>query len=64
MEQFDFTILRELRKRAGLSIGEVSAESGVSAAVISLEDEIRSELAGSVRSTGSRASSASRRRSC
>ena len=35
MEQFDFTILRELRKRAGLSIGEVSAESGVSAAVIS-----------------------------
>ena len=35
MEQFDFTILRELRKRAGLSFGEVSAESGVSAAVIS-----------------------------
>jgi len=35
MEQFDFTILRDLRKQAGLSIGELSAESGVSAAVIS-----------------------------
>ena len=35
MAEFDFTILRELRKRSGLSIGEVSAGSGVSAAVIS-----------------------------
>ena len=35
MEEFDFTILRDLRKRAGMSIGELSAESGVSAAVIS-----------------------------
>jgi len=35
MEQFDFTILRDLRKRAGMSIGALSAESGVSAAVIS-----------------------------
>mgnify|MGYP001837380540 CR=1 FL=1 len=62
MEQFDFTILRELRKRAGLSIGEVSAESGVSAAVISkLErNRTRAELDTLYR----RASSASRRRSC
>jgi transcriptional regulator with XRE-family HTH domain len=32
---YDFSILRELRKRAGLNIADVSERSGVSAAVIS-----------------------------
>jgi len=32
---FDFSVLRTLRKRAGLTIGEVSRRSGVSQAVIS-----------------------------
>lgn len=32
---YDFTVLREMRKREGLTIGEVSQSSGVSAAVIS-----------------------------
>ena len=32
---FDFSVLRDLRKRDGLSIGQVSQSSGVSAAVIS-----------------------------
>lgn len=46
MEVFDFSILRELRKRSNLSIAEVSAESGVSAPVISkLErNQTRAEL--------------------
>ena len=46
MEQFDFSILRDLRKRAKLSISEVSAGSGVSASVISkLErNQSRAEL--------------------
>lgn len=35
MADFDFSILRELRKGAGLSIAELSGRSGVSAAVIS-----------------------------
>ncbi len=35
MEEFDFSILRDLRKKAGLSINELAAESGVSAPVIS-----------------------------
>ena len=35
MKAFDFGILRLLRKRAGLSIGEASERSGVSPAVIS-----------------------------
>jgi transcriptional regulator with XRE-family HTH domain len=34
-QMFDFKILRELRKRAGLNIADVSERSGVSAAVIS-----------------------------
>jgi transcriptional regulator with XRE-family HTH domain len=33
--QFDFTVLRELRKRSGLTIQEVSSQSGVSPSVIS-----------------------------
>jgi len=32
---YDFSILRDLRKRSGLNIADVSARSGVSAAVIS-----------------------------
>ena len=32
---FDFSVVRGLRKRAGMTIGEVSQRSGVSAAVIS-----------------------------
>lgn len=32
---FDFSVLRELRKRSGQTIGQVSERSGVSAAVIS-----------------------------
>lgn len=32
---YDFAVLRDLRKRAGLTIGEVCGRSGVSAAVIS-----------------------------
>ena len=34
-DMYDFTVLRELRKREGLSIAAVSTRSGVSAAVIS-----------------------------
>lgn len=34
-ELFDFSILRELRKQAGLNIADVAERSGVSAAVIS-----------------------------
>ncbi|MEX2382109.1 MAG: XRE family transcriptional regulator [Opitutales bacterium] len=34
-KMFDFSILRQLRKREGLNIGEVSRRSGVSSAVIS-----------------------------
>ena len=34
-ELFDFSVLRDLRKQAGLSIAEVAERSGVSAAVIS-----------------------------
>ncbi len=43
---FDFSILRELRKRENLTIGEVSGRSGVSIAVISkLErNQTRAEL--------------------
>lgn len=46
MSSFDFTVLRELRRNAGLSIAEVSAKSGVSPAVISkLErNQSRAEL--------------------
>ena len=35
MELFDFSILRDLRKKANLNIADVSAESGVAASVIS-----------------------------
>ncbi len=46
MESFDFSILRDLRKKAGLSIADVSGAAGVSAAVISkLErNQTRAEL--------------------
>ena len=46
MELFDFSILRDLRKKAQLSIADVSAGSGVSASVISkLErNQTRAEL--------------------
>ena len=46
MELFDFSILRDLRKRTGLRIGELSRASGVSASVISkLErNQTRAEL--------------------
>ncbi len=43
---FDFSVLRELRKRAGLTIEETSSASGVSAAVISKieRNQTRAEL--------------------
>lgn len=35
MPQFDFSVLREIRKRSEMTLGELSARSGVSVAVIS-----------------------------
>ena len=54
---YDFSFLRQLRKRDDLTIGAVSARSGISAAVISkLErNQTRAELGHSSSSTGSSA---------
>ena len=41
-DMYDFSFLRELRKHEGLTIGDVSARSGISAAVISKLERNRS----------------------